>query len=83
MKQSVLPKDTDVFQWWRANQNSLLILSRMSRKYLSIPATSVSSERLFSDAGNQITPKRNRLSSEIVSKLLFVKRNGVYCNVWV
>ena len=68
-----LPQTTDVYQWWHTNQHSFPILSRMARKYLSIPATSIPSERLFSDVENQITSKRTRLAPEIVNKLLFVK----------
>ena len=77
-----LPETTDVYQWWHINQRSFPVLSRMARKYLSIPATSVPSERLFSDAGNQVTPRRTRLASEVVSQLLFVKRNSLYCKIW-
>ena len=78
----VAPESADVHQWWCGNQRSFPILSRMARKYLSIPATSVPSERLFSDAGNQITSKRTCLSSKLVSQLLFVKRNSLYCKAW-
>jgi len=75
------PENTDVYQWWRTNKTFFPILSRMARKYLSIPATSVPSEQLFADAGNKIASKRNR-PPEVVSQLLFVKRNSLYCNFW-
>jgi hypothetical protein len=65
--------------WWNMRRTEFSILSKLANKYLSIPATSVPSERLFSDAGNQITSKRTRLSSEIVNKILFLKRNDFYC----
>lgn len=78
----ILPESTDIYQWWCINQHSFSVLSRIARKYLSIPATSVPSERLFSDAENQVTSQRNRLASETVSQLLYVKRNSLYCNIW-
>ena len=53
--------ETDPFQWWIDHESRFLILFKVARKYLSILATSVSSERLFSDAGNQITSDRNCL----------------------
>ena len=42
----------------------------LAQKYLSIPAPSVASERLY-----QISCKRTRLGSNLVSKVLFIKRN--------
>ena len=77
----ILPEATDVYQWWRNNQHSFPVLSRMARKYLSIPATFIPSERLFFDAGNQVTSQRTRLAPEIVNQLLYVKRNGLYCRI--
>jgi hypothetical protein len=68
--------------WWNDHKNNFPILFILARKYLSIPATSVPSERLFSDAGNNMTNKRTLLSSKIFQKLLFVKRNSKYMDIF-
>ena len=67
--------------WWETRKNEFPILSKISRKYLSIPATSVPAERLFSDASNQINPKRTCLAPKLVNELLFLKRNNPYCEI--
>lgn len=61
--------------WWRAKREIFPILSLLAQKYLGVPATSVSSERLFSDAGNHITAKRNSLDPDLLGKMIFLKRN--------
>lgn len=47
-------------------------LSKLAKRYLTIIATSVPSERLFSRAGNIITDLRNRLTGEHLQQLLFL-----------
>lgn len=46
-------------------------LATTAQKYLAIVATSTTSERLFSTAGNIITAKRSALSTENGNKLVF------------
>ena len=61
--------------WWRVRSQNFPKLAKFARKYLAIPATSVSSERLFSDAGNLISAKRTNLDTNLAGQMLFLKRN--------
>jgi hypothetical protein len=45
----------------------------LARDYLSIMASSVSSERAFSSAGITLSKRRNRLQADIVEALQFMK----------
>ena len=47
-------------------------LSQVARRYLAMPATSASVERLFSVAGQVVTAKRNRLHPSSVTLLVFL-----------
>lgn len=63
------------FNWWLGHKNEFPILIELAKKYLSIPAASTSSERVFSDAGNLMTAKRTSLKPSLFEKMLFLKRN--------
>jgi hypothetical protein len=65
----------DPLLWWRKNEDKYPVLSRIAKKFLGVPATSVPSERIFSSAGLLITKLRNRLSSELVDKIIFLNKN--------
>jgi len=52
-------------------------IAKIAEPYLSLVATSVPSERLFSKAGNIMTTKRNRLKGEKLQQLLFLNSLNV------
>ncbi|XP_059096593.1 zinc finger BED domain-containing protein 4-like [Tigriopus californicus] len=70
------PRLSNPVKWWREiGRDKFPPLLNLAKKYLSIPATSVPSERVFSVAGQVISKKRNRLADESARKLICLHRN--------
>lgn len=63
-------------EFWSENQKKYPKLSNLAFWLLSAPATNNSSERVFSAAGNFVTPHRARLNPDTVDKLLFIRSNS-------
>lgn len=59
-----IDRKDDVFKYWLGLKSTHPELFQLAVKYLSILATSVPSERLFSKAGLTKTHSRNRLTGE-------------------
>ena len=59
----------------KKNQRAYSRLSKATNLFLTTPATSTPSERLFSQAGWQITDRRNRLSGETTENVMFLYNN--------
>ncbi|XP_076319053.1 uncharacterized protein LOC143230000 isoform X3 [Tachypleus tridentatus] len=51
LEQKPIPCNESPFAWWRNEQSSYPTMSKLARTLLSIPGTSVPSERVFSCAG--------------------------------
>lgn len=65
----------DPLTWWKIHKVNFLNISRLARKYLCIPATSVPSERVFSTGGNVVTCQRSALKPATVNMLVFLTKN--------
>ncbi|XP_050537632.1 E3 SUMO-protein ligase ZBED1-like [Daktulosphaira vitifoliae] len=67
--------DFDALEWWKTRTSKYPLIVALAMKYLGIPATSVSSERCFSTAGNIVTAKKSFLAPETVNMLIFLYQN--------
>ncbi|KAJ3531266.1 hypothetical protein NM688_g7598 [Phlebia brevispora] len=68
-----IPEGMSVIQWWGRNALRYPVWASLARDYLAIMASSVSSERAFSQAGITISKWRNRLKADVVEALQFLK----------
>lgn len=66
----------DVLAWWCTQQETYPRLSMLARVILALPATSASSERIFSTAGLMVNAKRSSLAPSAVDKIVFVHENS-------
>lgn len=75
LDEPLLARQSDPFKWWEERKKIYPNLYELMKKRLSIVATSVPSERIFSKAGQTLTEKRSNLQGEKVSMLLFLNAN--------
>ena len=78
LNQPLMKMDSNIsnpLKYWLINMHS--DLKNIALKYLTIIATSVPSERLFSRAGNIVTESRNRITSEHLQQMLFLNSLSV------
>ena len=70
--------DVHVLKWWNANKNLYPCMSETVKALLHTPATSVPSERVFSEAGYIARARRSRILPKNVNKFIFIKKNFKY-----
>ena len=69
------PESVDQLAYWLAHKEQFPILSHLAKVIFAVRAASSKSERVFSAAGNTITPKRARLNPEKVEECVIVRCN--------
>jgi len=72
LNQPTIPIHENIIKFWDVHKMMYPNIAKIAEPYLSLVATSVPSERLFSKAGNIMNAKRNRLSGEKLQHLLFL-----------
>ncbi|KAJ2940863.1 hypothetical protein O0L34_g9489 [Tuta absoluta] len=77
LREPMLPRiQGNPLTWWHERRSIYPHLYQLAFERLHVVATSVPCERIFSKAGNIITEKRRRLTTNKVSKLLAVNCNA-------
>ncbi|XP_076950194.1 uncharacterized protein LOC143623098 [Bidens hawaiensis] len=75
-------RNLDILAWWKGKQNEFPILSAMSRDLLSIQASTVASESVFSLSGRILSMRRNQTHSRVLRDVHLPKgsfgRGGSY-----
>ena len=62
----------DIFNWWAARSKMYPRIFQIANRVLVLPATSASSERVFSTCGNILTEKRSSTTGEHVNMIVFL-----------
>uniref|UniRef100_A0A8D8YQC9 Zinc finger BED domain-containing protein 1 n=1 Tax=Cacopsylla melanoneura TaxID=428564 RepID=A0A8D8YQC9_9HEMI len=71
----IIPRSENPLAWWELNKKVYPTLYTLMKRRLSIQATSVPSERLFSKTGEIMKTKRSRLTSKRLEELVFLNYN--------
>ena len=74
-------EETHLLEWWKARKSLYPCLTEAVKALLHTPATSVPSERIFSEAGYIARARRSRILPKNLNKFVFIKRNMKYMTV--
>lgn len=80
LQTELLGRSEDPLLWWSTLGSQLYpAVATVAQRYLSIPATQASSERVFSTAANIVTTRREHLLPEHVEQLVLLHDNCLSC----
>lgn len=76
-------KYNDPLKVWKENEAQYPELSQLAAEFLTIPAMSAPSERVWSRASRVITAKRSCLSPDVTERMIFFQENvQLICEHW-
>jgi len=61
--------------WWQENESTLPKMAQVAKRLLSVPASSLLSERVFSAAGKTVSQWRTALDLKNVDNIFFLYSN--------
>ncbi len=65
----------DALKYWAANESQSPELAQLAKEFLTIPATSAPSERVWSRAARVIREKCSCLNPEVMTRMMFAQEN--------
>ena len=68
-------RDSNPLTWWKSHETKYPRLAKLAQEYLSVPATSIPTERTFSVAGLTVSNLRTTLDPDTVDQIIFVNKN--------
>ena len=78
LKERPIDREEHPLEWWKENQHRFPLVSRVAKRYLTIPIMSTPAERVFSTAGLTVTRLRSCLTPEHVNMLVYLNKNASF-----
>ena len=75
LEETPVPMETDPLEWWGENEYRFPNLRRMAQRYLMVPASSASAERVFSLAGRLYSDLRQHMKDGTLEERMWGKVN--------
>ncbi|KAI3761392.1 hypothetical protein L1987_51806 [Smallanthus sonchifolius] len=66
-------EDFDILAWWKGNESTFPVLSAMARDLLTVQASTVASESVFSFSGRVLSIRRTRLTPAAMEMCICLK----------